>query len=553
MKQKRIFKVTSIVMVFIFGISLFSGMILKPEKAHAAQDLVLHLKFDSDLTDSSGSGNNAQCANGNITYTDGIFGKAAVFNGKSYLEIPDSDSLDLKTFTISLWAYKTKNMKTDVYVPYVYKQEDQDHWASPYQLYEKYLNVPNIWLNSTADDTELNQVQMEGNPIDIQKWFLLTATFSGSEIRLYEDGVLTKKMSVKGIPDATVGNLYIGMLNGELFYNGYMDDLRIYNRAFSSQEVAGLFDEGMKYKPEFLTQKNAMTAYYKFDGDAKDSSPFKNDAKLVTGSVKYVDGLNGKAAQFTKAAYFEAMDSASLDFDEGFSATAWVKVAKEETEMALFYKTGVSTSDESNDMAYSFYVYHNYFNLHYAPFGLQLSNSYNEYSFEDSQKNKWVHYAVTFNTKEIRWYINGKMTHKEEIAEVNGNEISHSTGGLMIGSDGEEFFNGAVDELKLYNYALTPEEVKSNCRHIDSLSISEDNQNKLSGLNGKDTVALKVTRSYIDSGKSTELNSGVTYKTSNKKVFTVSNTGKITAVNKGTANLKISHGGIFRIYKVVVN
>ena len=65
-------------------------------EAVAAEDgLVVHLKFDDDLIDSSGNGNHATCEYGKVTYEDGIHGKSAVFNGKTYIEIPDNDSLDL--------------------------------------------------------------------------------------------------------------------------------------------------------------------------------------------------------------------------------------------------------------------------------------------------------------------------------------------------------------------------------------------------------------------------------------------------------------------------
>ncbi|HKL80714.1 MAG TPA: hypothetical protein VJ888_09815, partial [Mobilitalea sp.] len=94
-------------------VSLFGGLVLDAKIAQAEDGLVLHLKMDDDMTDDSGTGNNAECTYGKITYEDGIFGKAAVFNGKSYMEIADNDSLDLNEFTISLWAYKTKNMRQD--------------------------------------------------------------------------------------------------------------------------------------------------------------------------------------------------------------------------------------------------------------------------------------------------------------------------------------------------------------------------------------------------------------------------------------------------------
>jgi uncharacterized protein YjdB len=144
------------------------------------------------------------------------------------------------------------------------------------------------------------------------------------------------------------------------------------------------------------------------------------------------------------------------------------------------------------------------------------------------------------------------MVQKEEIPDYNGSSIAHSSGNLTIGTDGVNFFEGAVDELKLYNYTLSADAVAEDYGKVDSLIISSANQKSIKEMKAKGTVTLEVSRKYIETGKSSKLTSGVTYKTSNKKVFTVSKTGVITAVKKGTANLTISHGAISQTYKVTV-
>lgn len=545
-------KVVSFVMAFIMAASLFTGLTFDTNIAAAEENLVLHLKFDGDLSDASGNGNNAECTYGTITYTDGIYGQAAVFNGKSYAEIADSASLDLNNFTISLWAYKTKNFNSDKRIPYIYKGEDEDSWATPYSIYEMQDNMPMIYLHDTLDDTEMNQFTVTGNPIDVRKWFLLTATYNGSEVRLYENGTMMKKVSVTGDPADTIGSLYIGMMDGEYYFNGYMDDLRIYDRGLAASEVTKLYEDGLVAKPEFLTQKDDLIAHYKFNGDFKDASDYGNDAELVTGKVSFIDGKNGKAAKFNNNTYLEVLNNESLEFDQGFTMTGWLIDYKAETTMALFNKTGVSTTDVSDEYAYRFRIWDDTYDFNYTPFDWQPGIETSRYGFEDTNINKWTHVAVTFDTEEFRWYINGKMVLKEEISDNNGCSLAHSSGNLTIGTDGEYFFEGAVDELKLYNYPLSADEVAADYGKVDSLLISAANQKSIKGMKAKGKVSLEVSRKYIDTGKSSKLTSGVTYKTSNKKVFTVSKTGEITAVKKGTANLTISHGAISQTYKVTV-
>lgn len=540
-----------LLMAIVMCSSLLSSLVFNSEVRAAEDGLVVHLKFDGDLTDASGNDNNAECEYGKITYEEGIHGQSAVFNGKTYIEIADNDSLDLKKLTISLWAYKITPLKSFDRVPYVYKEKDEDNWSVPYRLYEHGDNTPILYLNE--DDSELDQFALMGSPIDIRRWFLLTVTFDGKEARIYENDQLLRKKSVSGAPNATLGDLYIGLdETGNIYFKGNMDDLRIYNRALSAKEVAALYEAGLKESPKLLTQTKAMVAHYKFNGDYKDSSEFGNDADLAAGKITFVDGVNGKAAQFKKGTYLEVADNTSIDFDEGFSMTGWIKSTDDSNTMAILNRPGVSTSGNSDEIDYRIRLGSDYLDFDYTPFDSQTTYISNRYTADKNFKNKWVHIGITYNTNEVRWYYNGKVVKKEEVSDYNGNNMAHGLGELMIGSDGDSFFIGVMDELKLYNYALSAKEVEADYKKIDSLSISKDNQDKIKSMKKGSTLTLVTSRTYIETGKTSKVTSGLSYSSSNKKVFTVSSKGEIKAVAKGTATLTITHGGISKTYKVTV-
>ena len=544
-------KFLSVLLAVVMCISLLNGFVFKSEARAAEDGLVVHLKFDDDLTDSSGTGNDATCEQGKISYEDGIHGKSAVFNGKTYIEIPDSDSLDVKNITISLWAYKNTPMNAYERVPYVYKQTDEQFYIAPYKLFEFGDNMP--ILNLHEFDTELDQFRMDGASIDLRKWHLLTATFNGKEARLYENGELLKKQNCTGAIGASLGELYIGVEeDGDLFFKGNMDDLRIYNRALSSNEVEDLYEAGLDESPELLTQKNGLIAHYKFNGDYKDASGSGNDAELATGKVTFEEGKNGKAAKFKKGTYLEVPDNTSLDFDEGFTMTGWIKTTNDSDIMAVLNRPGVSTSPYSNDLNYGIQMMHDYYDFYYVPFSYQTDEEGIRHVMDKTTKNKWVHLGVTFDTKEIHMYIDSKLVYKEEVPDYYETDMAHGLGDLMIGSDGKLHFVGSMDELKLYNYSLSAKEIKEDYQEVDSLSISKDNQTKIKSLKKGNTVTLATSRKYFETGKTSKITSGVTYKTSNKKIFTVSSKGVVKAVKKGTANLTITHGGISKTYKVTV-
>ena len=82
--------------------------------------------------------------------------------------------------------------------------------------------------------------------------------------------------------------------------------------------------------------------------------------------------------------------------------------------------------------------------------------------------NTWSHVAATFDraTGQIRLYVNGTLD-SEGLANFPGVGISNSATDLLIGAvNGQttppgEFFHGSIDELELFNRALTAEEIQS--------------------------------------------------------------------------------------------
>ena len=95
------------------------------------------------------------------------------------------------------------------------------------------------------------------------------------------DGILIVQNSYKNTPSSD-GALKIGAnssLNSDHFYNGSIDDIRIYNRALSSTEVSALYtleSKPFSYQPTRVVDEN-VTAI----ASGSESSYFiKNDGSL---------------------------------------------------------------------------------------------------------------------------------------------------------------------------------------------------------------------------------------------------------------------------------
>jgi hypothetical protein len=72
----------------------------------------------------------------------------------------------------------------------------------------------------------------------LNAWSHLAATYDGSSLRLYVNGVLVQSLAVSGAIPTSTGVLHLGgnAVWGERFA-GLLDDVRIYNRALTGTQI----------------------------------------------------------------------------------------------------------------------------------------------------------------------------------------------------------------------------------------------------------------------------------------------------------------------------
>jgi hypothetical protein len=80
---------------------------------------------------------------------------------------------------------------------------------------------------------------------------------------------------------------------------------------------------------------------------------------------------------------------------------------------------------------------------------------------------QWYHLAVTFDNTQAKLYINGVLdnTVTGDFSLPDDVTVTATTIGSWLGSGGGQYFNGRIDEFRVWNVALTPEQVNGtkNC------------------------------------------------------------------------------------------
>jgi hypothetical protein len=77
---------------------------------------------------------------------------------------------------------------------------------------------------------------------NLNEWIHLVGTYNGSNIMLYVNGIEKKSDNSTGSIDLTAYNVLIGRSEGSNdYFNGQIDQVRIYNRALSAEEIKQLY------------------------------------------------------------------------------------------------------------------------------------------------------------------------------------------------------------------------------------------------------------------------------------------------------------------------
>jgi hypothetical protein len=213
-----------------------------------AQDLnsglVCYWKFDegsgSTASDSSGNGNNGVIYN--AAWVDGIYGKALYFNGiDSYVEVPSSSVLNNANFTIMAWI----NMSAYVgntQVRIVSKQATQPNSYGLEIFGNGYAGSTGNQLTTHSGDGSVWVNLMSDTRLSIKTWYHVAATHEGTTSRLYINGTLDKEGTTTTQTTDNAAPLTIGCEKQtgqapEFFFNGVIDEVKVFNRTLSQQEI----------------------------------------------------------------------------------------------------------------------------------------------------------------------------------------------------------------------------------------------------------------------------------------------------------------------------
>lgn len=227
-------------------IALILSLLLIPLSAFAAppEGLVLYLPFDGNADDASGSENHAEIT-GAESWVDGKFGQAMEFDGATYAAVPDEAEgiFDGVTgLTIEVWVKQFTHHDNGIVVKLT---AAGTHWPCSYNL--------ETWSDQLAYfgvNADTGAWATSAYPLD--EWFHFAGVFDNGDEHVYVNGELIASIDD---PSDTVADgdepVYIGCVEPGVYpFTGEMDELAIYNRALTTEEIQADMNSGISLAVE---------------------------------------------------------------------------------------------------------------------------------------------------------------------------------------------------------------------------------------------------------------------------------------------------------------
>jgi hypothetical protein len=397
----------------------------------------------SGTTAYDSSGNNDNGAIYGATWTSGKFGEALSFDGID-------DRVDLgqmswikgaREFSIEAWI--KPRLQPAPYFDYVFQK------TQTVTLNRNYLT----WWNESGSWGTCG-----GGIVPDDIWTHIAGTWDGDNptetIKFYVNGVLASTAASGGRlgdpaydrPASFGGETIYGR-----YFNGTIDEVKIYDRALSAGEV---WDEYSRATP---------VGYWKFDegtgATAYDNSGNGNNGTLINGPT-WVNGRCNKALSFDGVDdYVSCGNGASLNVTSSITVAAWVKFNALPSGLVVFASKDEGPGAQNHKWIFGYAQ--NYAGISNALAFHTMDPTSGVLAWHKSSVfspaiGQWYHVAIVKSDASYTFYIDG--------ANHGGDNTTYGipsvSAPVEIGrAEGGFYFNGSMDEVKIYGRALSAAEI----------------------------------------------------------------------------------------------
>ncbi|UCH88342.1 MAG: Ig-like domain-containing protein [Thermoplasmata archaeon] len=457
------------------------SIVKKPEVVDTSDPYLMgYWKLDSikgnNTVDYSLHGNDGMVIGAKVA--QGVVGNAYDFDGKyDYIDVPADESLNITgNFTIEAWVYPTEAVPQTVLIKGTHTGDSKD---SNYNL---------LWVGDRftcrLGNGNMHDIVTENSTAALNEWYHLIVIGNWTKLLIYRNGILTGISSRSITPLPVSDTLRIGrgyFTNYE--FNGLIDEVAIYNRTLTPDEIAlhasnpgysqgtllttGKFSSGVEVNDnDVLSYPTGYDSVWGFPEGSGSLTSGHNGYKYARlGDASIGDAYEPKwtaAGKYGTALEFDGVDDSIRiendpdlligGVDKSFTLEAWANRASNDSyDTVIFQGTYPNQSTSYN-----------------LQMGYLNSNSYVFGFYGDDLNvgtgsidvNEWRHLVATYDgiTNIQKLYRDGKLLQ----SRTTNNDYMAMLTSLYIGRVNwvwGGFFSGTIDEVAVHNYVLSAEEI----------------------------------------------------------------------------------------------
>ncbi len=477
--------------------------------------LVGYWPFNGNANDESGNGNHGTVNGATLTSDrNGGAGKAYSFDGNDWIDALSAGPTGTG-ITLSYWF---KSNQANLGGIFCY---GGNNWGTQFEILHNYWSAQTTGtcngpaLHNSGSLVSFNSNQFLNNNFHHVVVILPKNASSVSSLYTYIDGSLINNycsFANYGAPAPNIGNDYpirigknINYGNGTAYFSGTLDDITIYNRALTQQEITALYtgvppcsptssitnlsipSTSLPYTWNGLTfnnsgsqtatlsnasgcdstatlnlivnytlptyvPTNALVGYWPFNGNANDESGNGNHG-TVNGATLTTDrnGNSVKAYGFQNGNIVCA--NSNIPQNLNFTISYWFKETSQNGLISEVISLGSSNSTYWGTISSSGGFCMNY--------GRGCGSTGSSIISKSSLLNQWHHIVIKSNGLGINsdCYLDGIYIGNSTNANSSGGcSVSNLYFGVDIYSL-PEYFQGNLDDIAIYNRALTQQEI----------------------------------------------------------------------------------------------
>ena len=405
----------------------------------------------------------------------GKFNKGAVFNGSSsHIDIPSPIPYTNTDFSFNVWFYLNSSFSSGFQT--IIGAGDKTTGEGIFRILLRYSSSNNYTIEPLRAFNNNSYYASTSNysaqTIKEKTWYHLVFTYTASSksanIYLNGSSVSSTTLSNTSTDATNSGVLALGQYRDSSsgYWNGQMDQVRIFDKVISASEVTTLYNETTSTASTLqVLGDTSCVAAYTFEGNANDLSTNYNgtasnvlyDFNGTESNITYVTGKFGKAAVFNGSnAYIDLPLTSIFGGKNTLAVSFWFKTTTTARKRIF---SDYAQSSRNLDIVID-------------SGNIEVNTDYNQstntqfVSTGTYNDNIWHNLIVSLDQSagQRTIYIDGSLLETATLSSNswNGSGQKVSLGVLYSSSSGyQQYFDGEIDQLRIFDKALSPGEINS--------------------------------------------------------------------------------------------